>query len=86
MVNAATGNIFTSDTFSANTNINVYLSNAHNNQFINTTIQNSARGIDLTNSNYNTFSGTNVVSNTEGAMLTTSDNNTLKLVNNTNGI
>lgn len=86
MLNAATGNTFTSDTFSANTNINVYLSNAHNNQFINTTIQNSARGIDLSNSNYNLFSGSNVTSNTEGAVLTTADNNTFKLTNNTNGI
>ena len=85
-MNTATGNIFTSDMLSSNTNENIDISNAHNNQFINTTIQSSALGINLINANFNVFSGVNVAGNTSGITLTTSSNNTLNLVNNTNGI
>ncbi len=87
LLSNATGNIFTSDTISSNTNENIDITNSQNNQFINTTIQGSAIGINtLSNANYNIFSWVNVANNTSGTIFTNSSNNTLKFINNTNGI
>lgn len=85
--NTSSGNIFNGGTISSNTTTNVYLFNSsQHNQFVSTSIQSSAIGIQMDNSNYNTFSGVNVASNTSWTKLFTSSYNTFRLVNNTNGI
>jgi len=81
-------NTFTNDTITYNKNKNINIDTSDDNQFTNTTIQNSIVGILFNNAKYNTFSGNvSITDNTGGIQLTNlSNNNIFSGVNVTNNI